>query len=413
MKVIYLFIVFSLLLSVNANAQYWSFTTPVDISHGNIDTVYHHLESAGRRNIAVSTNTIAVVWEDNRNGNPSVYIALKSKNKDNFSIELKISGHGEAYEPSIISLPENRFAVSWEEDRKIAVRIINTQHLKKPKLADIIQLPAKEAMQSGLTANGNRLLVTLSERVERYNQIKLVQLNIDNQDNLKLVKNCRVDPEQVNNDQLYPTAVIINDRILIAWEDRRMGHTIIMSSLSQVDKICQFSQPQRISQRPGKRKLPYGKGHGVSRVALTQYNKSEILAAWADKRNFREGYDIFASTYSKQGVWGDNQSVQDEFGGVARQWHTTVAGHSNGNLIVAWSDERENNSDIFYSWFEQGEWSEDLAIPGASGIGEQTHPSIIFDEAGNIHIIWIVRKEVGGSTRLRYILGRFISNNPL
>ena len=81
----------------------------------------------------------------------------------------------------------------------------------------------------------------------------------------------------------------------------------------------------------------------------------------------------------------------------------------NGNLIVVWSDERENNSDIFYSYFEQGEWSDDLAIPGASGIGEQTHPSIIFDVDGNIHIAWIVRKEVGGNTRLRYILGRLIS----
>ena len=110
-------------------------------------------------------------------------------------------------------------------------------------------------------------------------------------------------------------------------------------------------------------------------------------------------------------MWEANSSVQDEFGGVARQWHTTVAGHLNGHLVVAWSDEREDSSDIFYSWFENGEWSEDLPVPGASGREEETHPSIIFDDNGNLHIAWIARKEVGGTTRLRYMSGRLLHHS--
>ena len=406
MKKTHLFFIFCLSLSTKSYAQFWSFTAPVDITHGQVDKVYHHLESSGRRNIAVSANTVAVVWEDDRSGDPSVYLALKNKNEDNFNVELKISGDGEAYEPSIIALARNRFALSWEEDGKVYVRVINAEQLKNIKLAIAIQLPAKEAMQSGLTSNGDQLFVTLSKRVEHYNQIQLEQLDVDHQENLKLLKSCRVDPEPVKSDQLYPTAVIVKDRIMIAWEDRRKGHTIIMGALSQSDDFCQFPPPQRISQRPGNRKLPYGKGYGVSRVALGHFGQSDILAAWADKRNFREGYDIYASVYDKPGIWGANQSVQDDFGGVARQWHTTVTGHSNGRQVIAWSDEREGNSDIFYSWFDDSEWSEDLTIPGASGVGEQTHPSIILDDEGNLHVVWVLRKEVGGMTRLRYTLGR-------
>ncbi len=406
MKQTHLFFIFCLFLSTKSYAQFWSFTAPVDITHGQVDKVYHHLESSGRRNIAVSANTVAVVWEDDRSGKPSVYLALKNKNEDNFNAELKISGDGEAYEPSIIALAKNRFALSWEEDGKVYVRVINAEQLKNIKLATVIQLPAEEAMQSSLSFNGHQLFVTLSQRVEHYNQIQLLQLNVDHQGNLKLLKNCRVDPRPVKNEQLYPTAIIVKEGIMIAWEDRRKGHTIIMGALSQSDDFCQFPPPQRISQRPGARKMPYGKGYGVARVALGHFGQSEVLAAWADKRNFRDGYDIYASVYDKSGIWGTNQSVQDDFGGVARQWHTTVTDHSNGRQIIAWSDEREGNSDIFYSCFDDGEWSDDLNVPGASGVGEQTHPSIILDDEGDLHVAWVLRKEVGGMTRLRYTLGR-------
>ncbi len=399
---------FCLFLPATTYAQFWSFGTPVDVTDGYADKVYHHLESAGRRNIAVSSRTVAIVWEDNRNGNPSVYLSLKNKNETDFSTELKISGSGEAYEPGIAALTGNRFAVSWEEDGKVFIRVINAQQLKSPKLATIIQLPSKEAMQSGLTARGDQLFVTFSERTGRYSHIRLIQLKIDPEENLSLLTDCIVDPAPVKDDQLYPTAVVTDKQIMIAWEDRRMGHTIIMGSLSQSGEFCQFSAPLRISKRRGERKLPYGKGHGVSRVALGQYGKSDFLAAWADKRNFRDGYDIYASVYDKIGLWEANSSVQDEFGGVARQWHTTVAGHLNGRLVVAWSDEREDSSDIFYSWFENGEWSEDMPVPGASGIGEETHPSITFDADGNLHIAWVVRKEVGGTTRLRYMSGSLL-----
>ncbi|MCU7939837.1 MAG: hypothetical protein KZQ64_12350 [gamma proteobacterium symbiont of Bathyaustriella thionipta] len=404
MKISHLFLLVSLFFPIITKAQLWSFTTPVDVTHGIIDKVYHHLESAGRRNIAVSSGTVAVVWEDNRNGNPTVYLALKNKNEPAFSAELKISGSGEAFEPSIVALTGNRFAVSWEEDSKVFVRVINTEQLASPILAGAVVLPAKEAMQSSITANGHQLFITFSKRAGRYSHIRLIQLEVNQQDNLSLLKNCIVDPDPVKDEQLYPTAVLVDGRIMVAWEDRRMGHTIIMGTLSQVDDICQFPSAQRISKRQGQPNLPYGKGHGVSRVAMGQYGKSNILAAWADKRNFREGYDIYSAVYDK--TWGSNSSVQDEFGGVARQWHTAVAGHSNGYRIVVWTDERENNSDVFYSWIENDEWSEDNPLPGASGIGEQTHPSIVFDDDGNIHIAWILRKEVGGTTRLKYSLGR-------
>ena len=126
---------------------------------------------------------------------------------------------------------------------------------------------------------------------------------------------------------------------------------------------------------------------------------------WADKRDFREGYDIFAAHDQAREGFASNVKVQDDFGGVARQWHPTVAGHKNGSLLVVWTDEREGNSDIMMSGYIDGEWGEDLPLAGASGPAEQAHPSIILDKDGRLHIAWVERDSRDAPTRLKYMLG--------
>jgi hypothetical protein len=193
---------------------------------------------------------------------------------------------------------------------------------------------------------------------------------------------------------------------VVAWEDRRPGHTVIMAAVQRHPDECGFLPPQRISQRPKNiGNLPYGKGHGVSRAALAGFGDKAIMAVWEDKRNFREGYDVYASEYRGDGKFGDNTRVQDDFAGLAQQWHVAVAGGVQGNVVVAWDDNREGNADVMLSWPEEDGWSEDLPIPGASGTGEQSHPSIVFDDTGNLHIVWLERETAGATTRLYYMIG--------
>ena len=158
------------------------------------------------------------------------------------------------------------------------------------------------------------------------------------------------------------------------------------------------------------RSVTYGKGHGVSRVALTTYGTEKVLATWADKRDFQEGYDIYATAFKSGSSLGENMRVQDEFGGVARQWHPTAAGSDNGQLVVVWTDEREGNSDLMISNYVEGEWDEDLPMQGASGAGEQGHPSIIFDDTDQLHVVWIERDDRNSPTRLKYMSGHLKNN---
>jgi hypothetical protein len=390
--------------SLSAQAQPWEFGEPVAVTATSGAGIFHHLESSGRRNIAVSAGTVAVAWEDDRDGTPRIYLARKDRKAQGFSAEIKISGKGEAYEPSLVALDNNRFALAWEEDARIHARLVSPDGP-----GPVVILADPNATQASLAIHEQQLLLVYSQAEGRFGRIWFQRLVVDGQ-TLRPQQRCPVDAEAAKDDQLYPVAVSLGGRVIVAWEDRRPGHTIIMAAQHSKQAPCRFTAPQRISERPPGPRMPYGKGHGVARVALDRYGPKGVLAAWADKRDFREGYDIYAADYQAGNgrLFGPNVKVQDTFGGFAQQWHTTVAGHPDGRLVVAWDDNRDGSADIMLSWREEDDWSDDLVVPGAAGAGEQNHPTISLDREGNLHLAWIERATVGGPTRLRYLFGRAV-----
>ncbi|HEY9050126.1 MAG TPA: hypothetical protein VIQ03_01200, partial [Gammaproteobacteria bacterium] len=305
---------------------------------------------------------------------------------------------------TLVALDNNRFAVAWEEDTRIHVRIISPT-----ELGPVVVLDKNDATQASLARHDQQLSLAYSQRDGRFGRVWIQSLNMDGK-TLHPKQSCVVDAELVKDDQLYPTVVSLVDRTIVAWEDRRPGHTIIMAAQSDNTALCRFTPPQRISEDVPGQNTTFGKGHGVARVALAQYGDGKVLAAWADKRDFREGYDIYSTNYqpgNKQ-LFGPNIKVQDSFGGVAQQWHATAAGDASGRLVVAWDDKRDGDANIMLSWWEDNVWSDDIAVPGASGAGEQNHPSIALDQEGNLHLAWIERTTIDGPTRVRYLFGRAV-----
>ena len=385
-------------------AQPWEFRNPITVTTSVGEGIFHHLDSSGRRNITVSENTVAVAWEDNRDNTPRIYLARKPIAVDSFNADMKVSGSGEAYEPALVALTGNRFALAWEEEGRIHVRLVTPD-----KAGPVITIGDEEATQASLARQGNDLLLVYSEREDRFGRIWFQRIVVDGL-TLRAMPRCPVDAMAPKDDQLYPTVVSFDGRVIVAWEDRRPGHTIIMAAQNSDQAACAFTLPQRISEGHSGPRMPYGKGHGVARVALATYGSGHVLAVWADKRNFREGYDIYAAEYLpvSKSLFGPNMKVQDTFGGYAQQWHATTAGDSSGRLVVAWDDNRDGDANIMLSWWEDGDWSDDLTVPGAAGPGEQNHPSLFLDRDGNLHLAWVERETIGGPTRLRYLFGKAV-----
>ena len=291
--------------------------------------------------------------------------------------------------------------MAWEENEHVYLRVAGPE-----ALGPIVTVSNKMSAQVSLARKGDHILLVFRKQPQRFGRIMLHEYQLVDRLKIQAVNSCRVDPAPPDDDQLYPVVSVLENRVVVAWEDRRPGHTIIMANQSLPGKSCAFEPPVRISEKPPvQRSVQYGTGHGVARVALANYGDRGLFAAWADKRDFREGYDIYGADKQDGNAFGANVRVQDDFGGNYRQWHSTMAGHRDGHLIAVWTDERDGNMDIWFSWLEDGEWSEDLALPGASGPGVQYHPSITMDADGNIHAAWIERDVVGGPTRILYTYG--------
>lgn len=384
--------------SGSAAAQPWTFDElPIEVA-GTSAGVFHQMSSAGRRSLAVSDGTVAVAWDDERAGTPRTYLALKDPNAVVFAPAIQISGEGEAFEPAVAALSDRRFAVAWEEDGRILVRLATPEGLGPP-----VEVSPKGA-QVSLDASDGDLVAVWADRQTGTARIMTATLGRDGELGLTVTTRCPADAVAPVADQLVPTAAQVGERLVVAWEDRRPGHTIIMATASAPGQPCRFDPPARISEDPPGPELPFGAGHGVARVAVAPYGADRLLAAWEDKRNFRHGYDVYAAHFGPDG-FGPNERVQDDFGELSAQWHVSAAGHLDGTLVVAWTDEREGQGDILLSWYADGTWSEDLALPGASGPDEQGHPSVALDDAGNLHAAWVTRETKGGPTRIQYRLG--------
>jgi len=377
----------------------WKFDTPLEVTGKPVAGIFHHLESAGRKNVAAAEDRVAVVWEDNHSGAPQVYISERA-GSGAFGSPRRLSNGAEAYEPSLVWIPQHGFFVGWEQDGHAVVAMIKPEPVIPVRLAgnpgsgQVSLAVSKDgkvhAVWSAQTANGRRIMYSKIDPAREMNDLPTAK---------------PVDKVSGNFDQLYPSVAVAGDRVTVAWEDRRAGHTRIRVTHNSGNG---YSASRPLNELPPPMSSVFGKGTGASRVALAALVDGETAAVWADKRNFRSGYDVYAAIIDSKGVVGANEKVQDEFGAVISQWHPAVAGGK--QAVAAWDDDRDGSPDIILSWRTQNGWSEDLPLPGASGPGVQSDPSIAVDTQGILHIAWIYRVEDGGPTGIRYLQGRPFEN---
>jgi hypothetical protein len=382
----------------------WQFDPPVAVSRPAGSGVFHHLESSGRRNIAVGGDAVAVVWEDNHSGRPAVYLSRKTSGSAGFSApEVVSTGEDEAYEPTVIALEGTRFAVGWEERENVWLRSAGQEGMG---LAG--KLGRGKSAQISLTAGRtNQVFACWSEQDRGRGRIRSALVRITEAGVPVVRQRAWIERIAPAGQQQFPALAYSPGRrqYTLAWEDRRRGHTVLLAAQGGAPDM--FSFPRRVNELPPKDpEVKFGKGSGLARPALASFGENGIAAVWADKRNFVMGYDIYAALDAGRG-FGKNRLVQDGFAEQVEQWRPTVAGSASGLLAAAFDDNREGNSDVWLAWLDGEKWSDNLAVPGASGSGEQSHASLVLDTENNLHLAFIERERPDGATAVKYVFGKY------
>lgn len=394
-------LVLMLLISPLIHAAGWDFGAKIPVAPIAESNVFQHLDATGRKSMAVSGSTLAIVWEDNRDGSPQTYVVFKATDKNEFSRAQQVSSGKSACGPTILALRENRFLVGWEQDNTVWARLVSTQGL-----GPSLKISAKNATQLALaTRDGRRVVAVWSQQEGKFNQIVTQELNIGAQGGIVRAGAAKpVDTKPPADDQSYPAVVVTRKGTLVAWEDRRRQHTVLL--YSHAAPGGGFSAPRLLNEVVKKSDL-YGRGSGVTRIALDVYGEDQIAATWMDKRGDQTGYDIYAA-FSQDGGrhFGANELVQDSFADQYAQWHPAIAGDRTRCVVVAWDDDRDDASSIWLAWKTRDGWSTNFSPPPASGVGDKTSPSITLDAQGNLHMIWLEQGEENGPGRIIYAMGR-------
>jgi hypothetical protein len=384
-------------------AAEWRFAPRIALSGPPLAGVFHHLEGAGRRHIALSGSIIAAVWEDDSSGDPQIYLAYKATGASAFSAPLRLSDGIEAYQPAITALPRGGFVVAYEQDAQVFARIWTEQG---PGPALRLSTSGVESAQPTLASDGNRVFAAWREKANRSYTLQVSELAPDNARNLQSLSRNPVEAAAQPRPMLMPTLALSPAGLAIAWEDRRAGHTRLLVSYSDPDSIS-FSAPGNLNEFYSNRN-PYDKGNGVTRVTMTAMGEDEVIAAWMDKRRGGSGYGIFASMAAEGGAeFGPNEKVHGDQGDKLPHYNPAVAANSAGDFYVVWDDYRRGDSDIWLSGYNDDmEWDADFSPPPASGAGEQSHPAVWLDAAGGLHLLWVERAESLAPTRLFYSYGQ-------
>jgi|GEM_PF-327033 len=384
-----------------APAAGWSFSPAIAVAPAarpGQPAFFHHLESAGRKNIAVSGAVVAVVWEDNHSGASQAYAAFKREQAKAFSAPVRLSTGKQAYEPAVAPIAGGQFLFAWEQDGHVWLRAAGPGAGTAAR--QVSQAPSRQA--SLARGPRGRMRLVWVQRSGHFPRVMTAPVRTAPK--LRVGRAHPVDPKPPTQSQLYPSVALARDRVVVAWEDRRSGHTRLLYSAAGPGGV--FSAPQGLNEfRVGNAK--FGRGTGVTRVALAAVGGERVAATWMDKRDFRGGYDIYAAFGDDGGRrFGANEKVQDVFGNDQPQWHPAIAATEDGRVAVVWDDPRDGSEDLWLSWKTDQGWSDDAAVAPASGPGVQSDPTIAFDRRGNLHIAWIARPTPNGPTRILYAVGQ-------
>ena len=118
-----------------------------------------------------------------------------------------------------------------------------------------------------------------------------------------------------------------------------------------------------------------------------------LYVLWIDLRNGNR--DVYFAARSAAGAWSAAERVNDD-ATVGDQHHPSLAVDSAGNAYAVWQDPRNGDDDVYFAYRPAGgAWSANSRVNHDVGTTSQAKPDIAVDGQGNGYVAWSRNTTVG------------------
>lgn len=299
--------------------------------------------------IAINNQSnIIVAWTDFRDGNADIYIQQMDTNNNYIGNNFRINTDATMMwqgSPSIDISDLGNIVVCWEDRRTynsdvylqrlngqgqfIGDNIVVNDNIgnSDQRNCDVIILPNQE------------FVVVWDDWRNDWGDIFLQRFSSAG---TRLGTNQRVNNDPAGNTQYYPSiSHDLNSNFVITWMDGHSGNWDIYAQIYN-----------NLGQPIGTNFLVNdNNSNNQTNPKVAVAGDGSFVIIWADERSGNS--DIYGQRFDNFGNRIDSNFRVNDDANYASQTSPNVTIHPSGNFLVAWTDSRQNNPDIFAQFYNQ------------------------------------------------------------
>jgi hypothetical protein len=326
-----------------------------------------------------------VVWTDDRNGQADIYGRyfdwVAFFNASAFRINDDAGSTQQLYPCAAVDRL-GYFAVAWQDERNGSSDI----YMQRYGNPWIQQKPNMKVNDNAASAYQTRPAMAMNETgdfaivwQDRRNNFSELYAQRYSANAVPQAGNFGIADDSGSAEQIHSDiAVAPTGAFMIVWQDRRNG-------LSNI--YAQFYDASGIAQGPNIQVNAAG-APAQNNPVIACYAYGYFLIVWEEV--WYGIPDIYAQDFSQTGnPQGASFKVNDD-GGGARHTHPAISANGQGNIVIAWEDERNGNLDIYGQRYDSAlnPIGGNFRANDNGNVTSQTLPSVGIDQAGNFAIAW-------------------------
>ncbi|NQT25657.1 T9SS type A sorting domain-containing protein [candidate division KSB1 bacterium] len=341
---------------------------------------------------ADSSDNFVVTWQDERDNKKNIYAQRYDSNGSALGSNFKVNddpGDVRHLSPAVSVDIQGQFVITWYDERELGDFNVYAQRFGSDgssmggnlKINEDFEHPWLQAPVVAMNLRADFMIVWTDNRSltsDIYGQMGNIDGSITG-------SNFRVSDDTNSAIQIAPMLTLDdNGNFIIAWIDDRNHHFDIYAQ-------CFLSDGSAMGNNFRVNDDTTTSDQNMCDIASD--SSGNFTVTWRDSRN--NNYDIFAQRYDQGGsLSGDNFQVNDDVSSTTQN-ESKIAMDYRGNSVIIWSDKKEGDNDIYAQRYDENgsATGNSFKVNDDGGTEDQEESCIAMDRLGNFIIAWSDKRD--------------------